>query len=423
MGDVRVEDGPAGVLPRPAGKARGVASRLLALGRSRPIGDADSAPVQVTWVRHAAGFHALREEWNRLATQTLPTFVFLMHEWFDAAWEWQKAHGRLRVLCVYRGAALIGLCPMVRYRRRRAGLRLRTLEFLTVPDTQWCDLLAAPEDRVVVARAVAEALHATRRQWDLVVLGYLHEDSAAKSALAQALASRGVRASVRRQGENPFIALTTGWREFYAGRSRRLKKSNNLVANRLKAHGIAQVAQIRADAPQASVEEALASLIDISSRSWKHATGTTLDRLGPGAFIRRLTQLARARGWLSIWLCHVDGKPLAGEYQLMFDGQVHALRADFDDSVPELSVGSYLNWKLLEGLFGQSLARYAMGPGRNAYKRRWTESAEPVYGMTAYGATVAGTLLALVDFVLRPAARHLRARMRAFSPSSGEVSA
>ena len=253
MSDVQVGGWLAGLLSKRAGEPRAAVSRLSAPAPLQVTGAGDPEPVRVAWVRHAAGFHALREEWNRLATQTLPTFVFLMHEWFDAAWEWQKAHGSLRMLCVYRGEALIGLCPMVRYRRRRAGLRLRTLEFLTVPDTQWCDLLAAPEDRVVVARAVAEALHATRRQWDLVVLGYLHEDSAAKSALAPALASRGVRASVRRQGENPFIALTTGWREFYAGRSRRLKKSNNLVANRLKAHGIAQVAQIRADAPQASV--------------------------------------------------------------------------------------------------------------------------------------------------------------------------
>ncbi|MDA8092655.1 MAG: GNAT family N-acetyltransferase [Betaproteobacteria bacterium] len=422
MSDVQVGGWLAGLLSKRAGEPRAAVSRLSAPAPLQVTGAGDPEPVRVAWVRHAAGFHALREEWNRLATQTLPTFVFLMHEWFDAAWEWQKAHGSLRMLCVYRGEALIGLCPMVRYRRRRAGLRLRTLEFLTVPDTQWCDLLAAPEDRDVVAQAVAEALHAARRHWDLIVLGYLHEDSAAKSALAPALASRGLRAIVQRQGDNPFIALTTGWREFYAGRSRRLKKSNNLVANRLKDRGITDVVHVRSDAPQARVEEALAALIDISSRSWKHTTGTTLDRLGPGAFIRRLTQLARARGWLSIWLCHVDGKPLAGEYQLMFDGQVHALRADFDDSVPDLSVGSYLNWKLLEGLFGQSLSRYVMGPGRNAYKRRWTENAEPVYRVTAYGATVAGMFLALVDFALRPAARQLRARMRAFSGASGEVS-
>ena len=73
---------------------------------------------------------------------------------------------------------------------------------------------------------------------------------------------------------------------------------------------------------------------------------------------------------------HVGDRPVAMEYQLVDNGNVHALRSDFDQSCEDLSPGSYLFRHLLESSFGGGLTRYYMGPGDNPYKLRWTDQGE-----------------------------------------------
>ena len=131
-------------------------------------------------------------------------------------------------------------------------------------------------------------------------------------------------------------------------------------------------------------------IVAISAHSWKHVTGTSLDRAGPQAFIRELTESAFAEGWLSVWCLRLDGRPVAMEYQLLRDGHIHALRADFDDQYQSISPGSYLNFRMLERLFDGQHRRYYMGPGNNPYKSRWSETGDPVQTLTSYAPTMRG---------------------------------
>jgi CelD/BcsL family acetyltransferase involved in cellulose biosynthesis len=169
-----------------------------------------------------------------------------------------------------------------------------------------------------------------------------------------------------------------------------------------------------AEAPQAEVQAALGKAVDVSRRSWKQATGNSLDNPGPGAFIQTLTGHAARRGWLSLWLLHIDSKPVAMEYQLVDGANVYALRADFDTACEEISPGSYLMRTLVESLFDKGLQRYYMGPGSNAYKTRWTDEGEPLQQLSAFGRTWRGRLLHIVDDVLRPRARAARAALMAW---------
>ncbi|HZF81486.1 MAG TPA: GNAT family N-acetyltransferase, partial [Rubrivivax sp.] len=127
-----------------------------------------------------------------------------------------------------------------------------------------------------------------------------------------------------------------------------------------------------------------------------------------------LSESAHAQDWLSIWFLHLDGLPVAMEYQLVDKGCVYALRADFDDSYRLLSTGTFLNFHMLEELFvAQSdppLRRYYMGPGNNPYKLRWGRDAEPLYKMTCFSFTLRGRAGALWSGV-KPRLRTLRDRL------------
>ncbi len=364
-------------------------------------------------------FLALREDWNALAGSRS---VFLRHEWFDAAWQWRRLEEgtRLLILGVYRGDRLAGALPLVRRTVRAGGVTQRALEFLTVPDVQMCDLIVADDERDAVSAAFAAELRRRAGSWDALRLTHLPEESIAAGALAHALRAQGVGAAHAPWGGNPFIDLTSGWDAYYATRSRSVKKSINLAANRLRKSGEVDVAWLQ-PGQRDGVTAAVERIADISARSWKIETGNSLNYPGPAAFIRRLSALAAEQGWLSVWELSIGQRPVAMEYQLVFDGKVHALRSDFDAAFQEMSPGANLNRHLLETLFSGSLRRYYLGPGDNAYKARWSDVAEPLFSLTAFSPSLKGRALAALETRLRPLVRSLRERFASPGPVQPET--
>jgi CelD/BcsL family acetyltransferase involved in cellulose biosynthesis len=338
----------------------------------------DSTPgnksLRLEVVSDAGSFEALASEWNALAERMRPASVFLRHEWFDACWQWRALDSEIHLLCLRRGDLLVGILPLARRRMRRRGVAATMLEPLAVPDTQRFDLIAAPADYELIANHVLEHLGADRESWDLLRLDKLTDLSAAASVLRAGSEARNLRAAVTVDGNNPSVGLSRPWGDYYATRSRRLKKANNYVANLLKRSGKSvELRHVTGSSEVQEIEKALQAAIDVSARSWKQKTSLTLDNAGPGAFIRRLTEHARRNDWLSVFVLEIDGQPAAVEYQLNFAGEIAALRADYDPQWEELSPGSFLSWRLLESLFNRGLVAYRMGPGRNEYKLRWAD--------------------------------------------------
>ena len=360
--------------------------------------------VNVTAVTDDAGFAELREQWNALADAAETGTVFLQHEWFDAAWQWLAVDCERLILRVTRADRLVGIWPLVIRRRTQRKIDVKVVEFMTVPDTQVCDTICAPEDHAVVVGALFEYLRSHPKSWDVVELNKLPSDSRTVAHFEEARGGGRAAFDITDDGSNPQINLGVTWPDYYATRSRRLKKGNNLVANRLKKKfDEIDMRWIRAEgADEKIVSDTLQTAIELSGRSWKRETGNSLDHSGPNAFIRRLTAHALTRGWLSIWLLELDGKPAAMEYQLTFRGDIHALRGDFDDEFSSDSPGTFLNWRILERLFDEGQTCYHMGPGDNAYKLRWAEQAPALSKVTVYGRSVRGQYLSIVERSVRP---------------------
>ena len=355
-----------------------------------------------------ADFASLHVEWNRLV-ERVGGPVFLRHEWFSAAWAWQRIDGAaLWILCAYAGDQLVGVLPLMRPPGSHSATRL--LQFLSVPDAQWCDLLIEPELGSTVARALASRLVQQSTSWDVLRLEHLAIRSQAARWFAPALNEQGVAARVDTVNFNLFVDLESGWPEYQASLSRSIKKTRNLAANRLGRLGTASVQRLTAATIDAhGLGRCVDEIVKLSSNSWKQGTGTSLDRPGPQAFIRALTETAFAQDWLSVWFLRIGDVPVAMEYQLQWGGHIHALRADFDDSFKAVSPGTYLNFKMLEALFGSGHSRYFMGPGNNPYKSRWSEASEPVQTLTSYSPTIRGRAHAVWSEV-KPGLKTLRDR-------------
>lgn len=398
---------------------------MSALGSRHSVGerfDSAASPARgplartVALITDASDFAGLSAQWSDVAAQSSLVEPFSWYEWFEAAWQWRRQTGTLYVLCLLDDRRLIAVLPLVMETTSNWGIRRRELSFLTVPDTQTCDLIVAGPDSSAAATAFVEELDRRRDEWDVIRLNYLAPKTITASLFRAAMVEKRFATRLEPVAGNLFLSLDASWETYYATRSRRLKKVNNLAANRLKKTGEVRIERLAPGTSDAAeVQLFLDRAIAISAKSWKTRTGNSLDNLGPQSFIRCLSHAAHKRGWLSIWTLSLDNRPLAMEYQLVANGRVYALRSDFDAEFEDISPGTHLNRCLLEQLFGSGLRRYYMGPGNNAYKHRWAEQVEPVEELTVYGRSVEGRRLAAWETTLKPLARTLRDRLQAFS--------
>ncbi|HQU16089.1 MAG TPA: GNAT family N-acetyltransferase [Gammaproteobacteria bacterium] len=378
--------------------------------------------LQVDCIGDERAFMALREPWNRLVTAMNSSGVFLLHEWFQAAWQWARLDSDLHVLRIRRGDDVVGLFPLILRRAHRRHVAIHQIEFLSVPDTQYCGLICSESDVHACLEAATAHLRRESKRWDHMLLRYLTEDSGAAKALTSVWARNGMRSSIDSGGSNPYVDLSGSWDTFYRSCSRRLKKGNNLAASRLRHAGDVRIERFR---PESGDLHRLPSILDlisgISARSWKGHTPFSLDQPGPGAFIRTLSEAALRHGWLSIWILYLSDTPVAMEYQIIHDGTVHALRADFDESYGQYSPGSYLNWKILESLFDTGLSRYYMGPGENTYKLRWSKTGAALNTARAYSPSLRGRALSVWNLDLKPALRRLTTVRLSGSKTGGNL--
>lgn len=373
------------------------------------VTDSAIAHVRIETVTTDDAFAALRPAWNDLAGRMAVDSVFLRHEWFAAAWAWRRHDAKLRILVVRDRDAIIAILPLIAARSHDSR---RVCALLTVPDTQRCDLIVAPEAVESASYALARCI-AAQRDWDVLILDYLAPDGSIVGHLAAQLTRLGVRTVVEERGRNPCIPLAGTWSAYWASRSRSLKKACNLATNRLERAGTVRVEHAGpGDMTDPEYDRVTGAAIDISRRSWKQETGNSLDHEAPGDFIRSLSDAARREGWLSVWLAFLDERPVAMEYQLVYRGTVHALRADFDAELERTSPGSYLFRHLLERMFGNGNSLYLMGPGENAYKTRWATDGHLLYRTFTYNRTLAGRATYWKDHRVKPLLRPLRDWLR-----------
>lgn len=370
--------------------------------------------IEYFYISDSKGFQGLRHDWNRLATQTDSGSVFLRHEWFDAAWGWLKGTSDLCIVCINRDGILIGICPLMLRRSRRSGVPVTMLEFMSVPDTQECDVLADPRDIADVAIGLVDCLYSGEISWDVMHLEKLRAESPSIDAIRSAATRHGSSVRLLESGTNPSIDLTDSWTSYYGRRSRRLKKGNNLIANRLKRKGsLVEIKCYDCDTAQDfELQSLMGVVVGLSASSWKASTGLTLDNPGPNAFIARLSEHAARKSWLLVWILTIDGEPAAMEYQLQYNGVVSGLRADYDPRYTESSPGTLLNWRIIEQLFDRDASRYSLGPGSNTYKMRWAEEQEQLKSLFGYGSSIRGRTVRAVDEHIRPLASFIKKRLK-----------
>jgi len=350
-------------------------------------------------------FETLAPEWAGVTRESSQHSPFLSHDWFRCCWRACSTLRRPEVLLVEDSAGPVGFVPLVRWKGTMHRVPVRFVGMLDAPDTPFTDwLTVGPPERVV--EAVLTDL-ARRRDWDVLALSGLPTGSPTVKAL-EAYLPRRFRWHRLEPIRSPYVDVSRTWDEFWTAKSQRFKKTVRSVRNRLLKAGTVRVEEHRnARAGSAILQEVIA----VSGRSWKAGRGVAIANMPHmPEFFQELSERASLNGWLRLWILRLDGRAVATEYQLEADGQVYALRADFDASVPtDLSPGTHLSGEILHALFERDgVHEYNMGPGENAYKQRWASDTHETTRLLIFRPGVFGAALHSFETRAIPALRRLR---------------
>jgi len=354
-------------------------------------------------------FDALAPIWGEVTKEGDQTSPFLSHDWFACCWRTAGPDRHREVWFLEDTAGPVALVPLVRWRTRVRGLPVRMVGFLDAPDTPFVDFPIAGALEETVA-AFVRAFR-DRRDWDILSLQKIPAHSRTIKALEASLAGE-LRWRVAGTERVPYLTISESWQQFFRDRTQRFRKTCRNIENRLKRSGAVTVEEHRDVDPEGAL---FAEAMEVSRQSWKGPRGLAMATMeGMPRFFQELTGRASANGWLHLWILRLDGRAVATEYQIGANGSIHALRADFDSALADLSPGSHLLAEIVRSLFERRCVHeYDMGPGSNDYKLRWATGAHELLTLEAYAPTRYGRLLHTAETRLVPRARRWRDRVGA----------
>jgi CelD/BcsL family acetyltransferase involved in cellulose biosynthesis len=300
------------------------------------------------------GLDAAGADWTRLAEAA--SNVFATPEWASIWWRHFGEGRELRLLAGRDpGGSAVVLLPLYLNRSRP----LRVLRFVGHGAADQLGPVCAPADRERVAAALRPLLADRRWRADLLVGDRL---SAAEGW------SGSTGATVLLEEPSPTLAIGgTTWDEFLASKSKNFRDQVRRRERKLaKSH---ELSFRLSDAER--LPEDMSTLLRLHAARWEDASAAFEPHLE--AFHREFAAAALERGWLRLWICEVDGAPVAAWYGLRYANCECFYQSGRDPAWDEHSVGFVLLAHSIRSAFEDGMREYRFLRGGDAYKGRFAD--------------------------------------------------
>lgn len=309
--------------------------------------------------------------WENLLAQMEPSNVFLEWQWSHS---WLSCFDAEPWVVLVRDSTdqLVGVAPwMLEYRQG-----VRQVRFigsgLTQPDH--LDIIALPDQRDSVCKALSKWLKSCRHQWDVLKLDSLDEKSPLPKALDEQLGKGLYRAST----PCPYVDLQDipNWETFQKQRLSSHMRSKGLrylqnVLNR-ENPGLVTYEQV---IDPALVAPALECLIDQHRQRWaEKETYTPFEDAQFLNFHRNFAIEAMKRGWLGLYRLKVGEQTIATVYGFHYGNKFYDYQHALDNAWSKFSPGRQLISFIVQDAISRNHREYDFLCGTEKYKYSWTQT-------------------------------------------------
>ena len=356
----------------------------LALTSTEAPAAAGARPVRL--ITSEQGFRALEPCWDKLLARSAVRTPFMTWDWVSLWWEHHTGWGRLRIAVVDdpRTGEPAAIAPLMIGRppegRRRALSHLTFIGGLGDDASQGMDFLVPAGEEQMLTPLLCQVFRKTARQWDVIDLPTMHEESPNRPWIQKALGNFA-RSGERCLPQRSFLmSLPASWDEQLA-----LWKSKERVAFRSKWRRLMD--EYQGKALQGGVD---IPALDAFDELWR-LHGTRFEGRhslflndAMGQMQRALVQRWSPQGRVMLPLLEANGQIVAARYGFAFEGKYWSYQTGYDPEYGKLSVGNLsLGWAA-QCAIAAGLREIDHMPGDARYKEEWSTHTRRVLHLEAF---------------------------------------
>jgi CelD/BcsL family acetyltransferase involved in cellulose biosynthesis len=336
-------------------------------------------------VRDDEGFEALEPFWDRLLEQSATPTPFLRWDWVSLWWrefsqQYQLALGVVRDA----SGAPEGIAPLVIGREVEGPRRhLREIGFINglgPSQGERLDFLVRRGSESVVTPLLSRIFAEVEREWDVVRLNKIPEESPNCEFVRKALAQCGRDAGVLNRTECLYIDLPRTWADYEARHSGRWRsKMRRRYQALTEEYGGRMVVAGGGDNAQSDFDQ----FIRLHAMNWPAGVSSFL-RESSLRVHRQLANRWLPSGRMRLPAIEKDGRLIAGIYVIDCGDEMLQYQLGWNPEYARISLGNIAMRWAVEHAILQGRQRYDLLPGDHEYKRSWCQSARYVVDLECF---------------------------------------
>lgn len=323
--------------------------------------------MKILEVNSFSDFIALQEEWSNVLGRC-ENSVFSTWEWLSSWWKHLGRDKRLLLLLAQEGDKVLGIAPLMYSIRNIFGLRIRKIEFIGTPESDYSDFILAEKGQECMKQFIDYILYNLAEKWDCIELAEVPENSEFLTHL-DGISRNAKLLQMHVPTMCPYLRLES-YDTFYNSLSRKFRK--NSLRRPLRKLQQKYSLEFKNCSKTESLKEELEKLFYLHQKRWTA-------RGWPGVFgdpkIRDfhldVASLFSERGWLSLHSLLVEDKTIASVYGFSHKSKSYAYLTGMDPAFERYSIGHLLYLNIIQHCFEEKFNEFDFLRGNEKYKLRW----------------------------------------------------
>ena len=357
-------------------------------------------------------FEILKADWESLCNELADNItVFASCIWYQNWWKYFSGDAKLKLFTMWQEDKLVGIAPLMMEKSSFHGLPVKVIGFIQNNQSLHNDFIVMPQFRTIFLQKLIQSLFSLSSNWDALYFRNISSISDNYKVLVQVLDDEHRRWKKKKTPfDTPYLIPSGGWSDYFAGRSRRTRKTLKHIRNKVLKAGEISVKHIT------TLEEFLAckeELYGVAQNSWTENVGGSLASPANKNFYESLASSAAPKDWLSIWGLYVNSKMIALEFHLRAFGKEHALIGHYNPEFSSFSPGTFLEMTILEHIFEEQdgIKVYDFCGAFDAYKKKWTDTFVPHSDIYIFKEQILSRYIKFQEFTLIPFLKRMLQRL------------
>jgi CelD/BcsL family acetyltransferase involved in cellulose biosynthesis len=341
------------------------------LNSSAPVPATKYGNCVVTLVTSTALLYLLEHEWRGLVEQSDCT-VFQTFEWVQSWWEEFSAGRELHCLLFRVDECLIGVAPLYVEKIHVPPLRpLRHLRIIGSPLSEYQNIIMKRGEEHSVADSLCKYLASHRREWDVLDIESVSDQSPYLNLIAGQLKENRLRSHIFQGSSSAQVSLPSSYEEYLSERDRGWRHELRRKWNLLCKNNSVEVELFTT--PGEALRSGLKSFFEIHSNRWKSlGYPSEFDKDRVRNFHFSMADRFAQRGWFALSFLTVNGVRVATSVDFIYRGRVYVYQSQAfcDAQLMKASPGFLVKMKSIERAIAQQMKVYDLMRGEFAYKYR-----------------------------------------------------